>query len=77
VGLASRITNNGHGKISIPNDLYLQPDAPDPVLTDAEVFGLVQSYVPDARAVMGVDQSGREAGTCLVDDGVVLKTQHP
>jgi aminoglycoside phosphotransferase (APT) family kinase protein len=58
-------------------DIYLQPDAPDPVLTDAVVLGLVKQHVPDARAVTSVDESGGEARSYLVDDGIVLKTQRP
>jgi hygromycin-B 7''-O-kinase len=61
----------------MPKDVYLQPDAPDPVLTDAVVLGLVQQHVPNALAVTGVDESGGEARTYLVDDGLVLKTQRP
>jgi hygromycin-B 7''-O-kinase len=61
----------------MPNDVYLQPDAPDPVLTDAVVLGLVQRYMPDAHAVTGVDESGGEARSYLVDDGLILKTQRP
>jgi hygromycin-B 7''-O-kinase len=61
----------------MPKDVYLQPNAPDPVLTDAVVLGLVGRHVPDARAVTGVDEGGGEARTYLVDDGLVLKTQRP
>jgi len=61
----------------MPKDVYLQPDAPDPVLTDAVVLGLVQQYIPDAQAITSVDESGGEARSYLVDDGVVLKTQRP
>jgi hygromycin-B 7''-O-kinase len=64
-------------RLRMPKDIYLQPDAPDPVLTDAVVLGLVQRHVPDARAVTSVDESGGEARSYLVDDGVVLKTQRP
>jgi hygromycin-B 7''-O-kinase len=61
----------------MPKDVYLQPDAPDPVLADAVVLGLVQRHVPEAHAVTGVDESGGEARTYLVDNGIVLKTQRP
>ena len=61
----------------MPKDIYLQPDAPDPVLPDAVVLGLVQRHVPNAHAVTGVDESGGEARTYLVDDGLILKTQRP
>jgi aminoglycoside phosphotransferase (APT) family kinase protein len=61
----------------MPKDVYFQPDAPDPVLTEAVVLGLVQRHVPNAHAVTGVDESGGEARSYLVDDGLVLKTQRP
>jgi aminoglycoside phosphotransferase (APT) family kinase protein len=46
-------------------------------LTAAVVLGLVGQHVPDARAVTDVDESGGEARTYLVDDGLILKTQRP
>jgi aminoglycoside phosphotransferase (APT) family kinase protein len=61
----------------MPKDIYLQPDAPDPVLTDAMVLSLVQQHASNAHAVIGVDESGGEARTYLVDDGLILKTQRP
>src|SRR3954470_8457529 len=61
----------------MPNDVYLQPGAPDLVLTDAMVLGLVQRHVPGAQAVTGVDESGGEARTYRVDDSLILKTQRP
>jgi hygromycin-B 7''-O-kinase len=61
----------------MPNDIYLQPDAPDPILTDAVVLGLVQRHVPGAQAVTGVDESGGEARSYQVDAGIILKTQRP
>jgi hygromycin-B 7''-O-kinase len=61
----------------MPKDVYLQPDAPDPVLTDAMVLGLVQQHVPGAQAVTGVDESGGEARSYRVDDDLILKTQRP
>jgi len=61
----------------MPKDVYLQPHAPDPVLSEDAVLDLVQRHVPYARAVTGVDESGGEARTYLVDDDLVLKTQRP
>ena len=58
-------------------DVYLQPDAPDPVLPARVVLGLARRHVPDAAAVAGVDESGGEARAYLIDDGVVVKTQRP
>ncbi len=58
-------------------DVYLQPDAPDPVLPVGVVLDLARRHVPDAAAVTGVDESGGEARAHLIDDGVVVKTQRP
>lgn len=58
----------------MPKDVYLQPDAPDPVLTDSVVLALVQRHVPDAHAVTSVDESGGEARSYRVDDDLILKT---
>lgn len=54
----------------------LQPDA-DPVLEDSLVLDLVRRFVPDARAVLSVDESGGEARAYMVDEDLVLKTQRP
>lgn len=61
----------------MPKDHYLQPDAPDPVLADATVLGLVRQFVPHAHAVTAVDESGGEARTYRIDDRIILKTQRP
>ncbi len=61
----------------MPKDVYLQPDAPDPILDEATVLALVRRHVPDARAVLGVDETGGEARTYAVDEGVIVKTQRP
>src|SRR5262249_54661814 len=58
-------------------DVYLQPEAADPVLNDAVVLQLARRHVPDARAVTAVDESGGEARVYMVDDAVVVKTQRP
>ncbi len=41
----------------MPRDYYIQPDAPDPVLSDEQVLALARQHVPDAKAVTGVDGS--------------------
>ena len=61
----------------MPNDVYLQPDAPDPVLSAAVVLTLVRRHVPRATRVTAVDESGGEARTYVVDDTLILKTQRP
>lgn len=56
---------------------YSQPDAPDPVLDGALVLALVRRHVPAALAVTGVDESGGEARTYAIDEGIILKVQRP
>jgi Ser/Thr protein kinase RdoA (MazF antagonist) len=58
-------------------EYYLQPGAPDPVLTEAEALRCARRFVPGARAVTGVDESGGEARTYTIDDELVLKVQRP
>ncbi len=59
------------------DDFYFQPDAPDPVLNDEKVMALVHQYVPGAKAVTDVDETGGEARTYAIDDDLILKTQRP
>jgi aminoglycoside phosphotransferase (APT) family kinase protein len=61
----------------MPKDVYLQPDAPDPVLSPEVVLSLVRRHVPTAQAVRGVDESGGEARTYAIDDHLILKVQRP
>jgi hygromycin-B 7''-O-kinase len=63
--------------MSMLTEYYLQPDAPDPVLAEAEVLRCVRRFVPSAKAVTSVDESGGEARTYVVDEGIVLKVQRP
>jgi hypothetical protein len=49
------------GGAAVPNDVYLQPDAPDPVLPEDVVLTPVQPHVPDAASVTAVDESDGEA----------------
>lgn len=58
-------------------EFYLQPGAADPVLPDAEVLRCVRRFEPRAQTVTGVDESGGEARTYVVDDNIVLKVQRP
>ena len=58
-------------------DIYIQPDAPDPVLTNELALSLVRRHVPEAQGVTGVDESGGEARTYAIDDRVILKVQRP
>jgi hygromycin-B 7''-O-kinase len=61
----------------VPGDFYVQPEAPDPVLADDAVLSLVRRHAPEVRAVTGVDESGGEARTYLIDQTLILKTQRP
>jgi hygromycin-B 7''-O-kinase len=58
-------------------DVYVQPQAADPVLPEETVLALARRHVPAAAAVAAVDESGGEARAYLVDDRVVVKTQRP
>jgi hygromycin-B 7''-O-kinase len=58
-------------------DVYVQPDAGDPVLSAATVLGLARPHLGRAEAVTAVDESGGEARVYVVDDSVVVKTQRP
>lgn len=61
----------------MPRDFYIQPDASDPVLSDEIVLTLARRHTPDARTISGVDESGGEARTYVIDDTMILKTQRP
>ena len=61
----------------MPRHVYLQPDAPDPVLADELVLELARRHVPRVRTVAAVEESGGEARTYLLDDDLILKVQRP
>jgi len=61
----------------VAKDVYLQPNAPDPIHSDDVVLAIVRKHVPDAKAVTGIDESGGEARTYAIDDNVILKVQRP
>ena len=61
----------------MPKDVYFQPDAPDPVLSEAVALSLVRRHVPTAQALRGVDESGGEARTYAIDENLILKVQRP
>jgi len=61
----------------LKQDVYSQPGAPDPVLTEETVMGIVRRCVPGARRMTGVDESGGEARTYAADEDVILKVQRP
>lgn len=61
----------------MPKDYYVQPDAPDDVLSEEKVLSLARQYVPNVKAVTHVDETGGEARTYYLDDDLLLKTQRP
>ena len=61
----------------MPKDYYVQPDAPDAVLSDEKVLWLVRQHVPEAREVIGVEETGGEARTYAIDENLIFKTQRP
>jgi hygromycin-B 7''-O-kinase len=61
----------------MPKDYYIQPDASDPVLSTEQVLAYVHQYMPEAKTVTGVDESGGEARTYAVDDALIFKIQRP
>ena len=61
----------------MPKDYYIQPEAPDVVLSTEQVLALVRRHVPEAKSVTGVDETGGEARTYVIDDHLVFKTQRP
>ncbi len=61
----------GHG------DVYLRPDAPDPVLPNAIVLDIARAHTELSTEQVEVDESGGEARAYLLGDGVVVKTQRP
>jgi len=58
-------------------DVYYQRGFPDPVLESDYVLNLVRPFVPSAKEVTGVDETGGEARTYAIDSDIVLKVQRP
>jgi Ser/Thr protein kinase RdoA (MazF antagonist) len=58
-------------------DVYLQPDAPDPVLTEQTVLAIAAAHTDRAGGVLEVDESGGEARAYMLGGDVVVKTQRP
>lgn len=57
--------------------IYFQRNAQDPVLDQSIVLEIVHQFVPDAKMVSSVDESGGEARTYVIDDNIILKVQRP
>ena len=58
-------------------DIYYQKGYPDPIFNDEYVLNLVRPFVPNAREVCGIDETGGEARTYTVDSNIILKVQRP
>lgn len=59
------------------SDVYLQPDAPDPVLTEEVVVDAARRHALEAGGLLEVDESGGEARAYFLEGGIVMKTQRP
>jgi aminoglycoside phosphotransferase (APT) family kinase protein len=58
-------------------DVYYQKGYPDPIFENNYVLSLVRPFVPNAKEVKGVDETGGEARTYAIDEGIILKVQRP
>lgn len=58
-------------------DVYLQPDAADPVLDERVVIEVARRHAPGAGPPVEVDESGGEARAYLLHGDVVVKAQRP
>lgn len=59
------------------SDVYVQPGAEDPVLSEATVLRIARAHTGRAQALLEVDESGGEARAYLLDGEVVVKVQRP
>lgn len=58
-------------------DVYYQRGAADPILEESLIMEIVRQYVPEAKALQRIDETGGEARTYHVDDNITLKVQRP
>jgi len=58
-------------------DIYYQRGAPDPVLKNDTVLSIVRQFIPAAKEVNYVDETGGEARVYAVDSDIILKVQRP
>jgi aminoglycoside phosphotransferase (APT) family kinase protein len=61
----------------VSTDIYLQPDAPDPVLEERAVVEAARRHATQAGRLLEVDESGGEARAYHLEGDIVLKTQRP
>lgn len=57
--------------------VYFQRNALDPILDYTIVLEIVHQYVPEAKMVSSIDESGGEARTYVIDNNLILKVQRP
>ena len=57
--------------------IYYQRGMPDPVLDKKPVLDIVRRYVPAAKTITRIDETGGEARTYAIDNDVILKVQRP
>lgn len=57
--------------------IYFQRNAPDPILDYSMVLEIVRQFVPKAKMVNSIDESGGEARTYVIDNSLILKVQRP
>jgi hygromycin-B 7''-O-kinase len=72
-----RLLQEQGGGTAMPRMLYIQGDAPDPVLPPDVILDLVRQHGQAAQTVVAVDESGGEARTYAVDDAIIVKVQRP
>lgn len=58
----------------MPKDYYIQPDAPDPLLSAEQVLAYARQHAPETKVVNGVDETGGEARTYAIDNHLIFKT---
>jgi len=61
----------------ILKDVYLQPEAKDEILSEARVLELASEFVPSAKKLTAVDETGGEARTYAIDANIIMKIQRP
>jgi aminoglycoside phosphotransferase len=61
----------------LPNDIYSQPNAADPVLEERTVLDIVRRHGVRCSAITSIDETGGEARVYVLDGNLVLKVQRP
>ena len=58
-------------------EVYYQRGADDPIHSEEVVLDIVRQYLPGARALNYIDETGGEARMYAVDEDIILKVQRP